>query len=166
VDKKEPYPWIRRDDETEHAYENFQAYLRMGTGRTLAKAAQKIGKTTQALGEFSRKHEWVERCRAYDRHIMTAETEGLASQMAEARDEATDENVKLVRKLRTHLSERLDEFIDKKQDPSVRWTQALLAMVKVEASVFLTADTVKTTERIEHIESLVERIVGMDSGVE
>jgi hypothetical protein len=160
--KQEPYPWIRRDDETEHAYENFQSYLRMGTGRTLAKAAQKIGKTTQALGEFSRKHEWVERCRAYDRHIMTAETDGLANQMAEARNE----NLELVRKLRDHLSTRLDDFIVKKQDPSVRWTQALVAMAKLESNAFLVKDDAKTSERIERIEHLVERAIGMETGAE
>ncbi|HSX99704.1 MAG TPA: hypothetical protein VLG91_20290 [Streptomyces sp.] len=162
MSEKEPYPWIRRDDETEHAYANFQSYLRMGTGRTLAKAAQKIGKTTQALGEFSRKHDWVERCRAYDRHIMTAETDGLAHQIAEARDE----NLELIRKLRNHLSDRLDEFVEKKQDPSVRWTQALMAMAKLEMNAFTVRDDSKTSERIERIEALVERVIGMEADAE
>lgn len=159
---KEPYPWIRRPDESEYAYENFQAYLRCGTGRTLQKAADKLGKTSQALGEFSRKHKWVERCRAYDQHIMTAETDGLASQMAEARDE----NLELVRKLRGHLSDRLDDFIERRQDPSVRWTQALVAMAKLEANAFLVRDDSKTSERIERIETLVERAISLETGTE
>ena len=158
--KEEPYPWIRRGDETETAYEGFQAYLRMGPGRSIVQAAAKLGKTRQALEKFSKQFDWVARVTAYDEYVMTADTDGLAHDMAVARDE----NLALVRKLRGHLSNRLDEFIERRQDPSIRWTQALAAMAKLEANAFLIRDDSKTTEKIEGLIEKVERLaMGVDS---
>lgn len=161
--KPEPtYIWIRQEGETEQAYEAFQTYLRLGTGRTIARAAAKLGKTNQALEPWSSRFGWVARVKAYDEYVVMAEADGLAHQMAEARDE----NLDLVRKLRGHLSNRLDEFIDKNQDPTVRWTQALVGMAKLEMNAFAIRDDAKTSERVERIEALVERVVELGSGLE
>ena len=158
----EPYPWTRGPTESEQAYEGFQTYLRLGPGRSIAKAAAKLGKTNQALEPWSRKYGWVARVRQYDEYVMNAQTDGLAHQMTEARDE----NLELVRKLRSHLSDRLDDFIEKRQDPTVRWTQAIIAMAKLESNAFLIRDDAKTTERIERIETLVERALQLETGAE
>lgn len=157
--KQEPYIWVRQEGETEQAYEAFQVYLRLGAGRSIAKAAAKLDKSTQGLEYFSAKWSWVNRVAAYDNYLITAETDGLAHQMAESRDE----NLELVRKLRGHLSARLDEFIAKNQDPSIRWNQALTAMAKLEANAFSIRDDAKTTERIEAVLEKVERLGLMNS---
>lgn len=157
----EPYPWIQQPTETGQAYDAFRVYLLMGTSRSLAKAAAKMGKTPQNLEDFSRRNDWVARVKAYDAYLITAETDGLAHQMAESRDE----NLELVRKLRGHLSARLDEFIAKNQDPSIRWNQALTAMAKLEANAFSIRDDAKTTERIEAVLEKVERL-GLMNGLE
>ena len=154
----ESYPWIKADGESEQAYEAFQTYLRLGTGRSIAKAAAKLGKTTQNLEAFSSRWKWVARVTAYDAYVMGADTDGLAHAMAESRDE----NLELVRKLRAHLTNRLDEFIEKNQDPTIRWCQALTAMAKVEANAFTVRDDAKTTERLESVMAKVERLIGTD----
>lgn len=154
--KPEPFPWTRGGHglpETEQAYQAFQVYLRLGTGRSLAKAAAKLDKTTKGLEMFSVRHKWVERVQAYDDYVVTADTDGLVIAMAEARDE----NLELVRKLRNHLSNRLDEFIEKKQDPTIRWCSALTAMAKVEANAFAIRDDSRTTEKLEAIIEKMER---------
>jgi len=160
--RPEPYPWLRRDTETDPAWEAFQTYLRLGKDRSIAKAAAKVGKTPQCLEVWSVRHQWVDRVTAHDNYVMLADTEDLAFQMTESRDE----NLELVRKLRGHLSARLDEFIDKNQDPTIRWNQALTAMAKLEANAFLIKDDAKTAERVTRIEELVERALSLDTGVE
>ena len=161
-EERAPYPWVRRDDESSRAYADFQAYLHLGPTRSILKAAMELGKTEPNLKNLSRQYDWVRRCKAYDQYVMTAETDGFHDRVALSRDE----NLELVRKLRGHLSARLDEFIEKNQDPTVRWNQALAAMAKLEANAFLLKDDVKTSERIERIEELVERALSLDTGVE
>lgn len=154
----DPYPWIQQERESGQAYGAFQVYLRLGTTRSIAKAAAKMGKTAQNLENFSTRYRWVERVEAYDAYVMGADTDGLAHAMAESRDE----NLELVRKLRGHLTNRLDEFIEKNQDPTIRWCQALTAMAKVEANAFTVRDDAKTTERLESVMAKVERLIGTD----
>ena len=136
-----PYPWVRQPTETEQAYDAFQVYLRLVTGRTIARAEAKLFKTNQALEPWSANYGWVASVRQYDEYVITAETDGVAHEMAEARDE----NLALVRKLRGHLTNRLDEFIAKNQDPSIRWNQALTAMAKLEANVIHEEATIRNT---------------------
>lgn len=161
-EKPEVYIWARQDGETEQAYQAFRTYLQLDGVRSIARAAEKIGRTAQNLETFSRRHAWVARVTAYDQHVATADTDGLVSDIAAARDE----NLELVRKLRGHLSDRLDDFIEKRQDPSVRWTQALVAMAKLEANAFTVRDDSRTAERIERIETLVERALSLETGAE
>lgn len=152
------YIWTRRADENEPSYEGFQTYLRLGAGRSIAKAAEKLGKSRQTLEPWSAKYNWVERARAYDVHLETAATDGFTHQLAEARDE----NLDLARKLRGHLSRRLDDFIERNQDPSVRWSQALNSLCKLDATAFAMKDDPKTSERLQSIERLVIELVGED----
>lgn len=157
------YVWTRRPEETDPAYAAFREYLDMGSDRALSKVAATLNKSMQLLAGWSSKHSWVERVRAFDQHVATADTDGLVHQLAESRDK----NLALMDKLRDHLSRRLDEFIERNQDPSVRWTQALTAMAKVEQnSLLLGKETGKTSDGVARVEKLVERIEALSGADE
>lgn len=145
--------WTRQEGESTQAYEAFKAYLHLGKNRSLQGAADEIGKSMSLTARWSGQHDWVKRSRAYDSYVMTADTDGMVHAIADSRDK----NLKLMDKLRQHLSDRLDTFIERKEDPTIRWTQALTAMAKVEQNSLLLKDDVKTDERIDRIELLVER---------
>lgn len=145
--------WTRREDENSGAYDAFKAYLHLGKDRSLTTLSEQNQISRSLLRRWSSGHEWVARARDYDNYVMTADTDGIVHAIAQSRDK----NLALMDKLRSHLSDRLDEFIRTKQDPTIRWTQALTAMAKVEQNSLLLKDDVKTDERIGRIEALVER---------
>lgn len=152
------YVWVRRADESQAAYDAFRTYLLAGTKRTLQATAEATGKSIQSIKRYSSHHDWTERIIAYDAHTARAETDGITNRLATNRDA----NLDLVDKLRSHLSRRLDDFVASNTDPTVRWTQALAAMAKLEANAFTYRDDPKTSERVERIEALVERALGME----
>ncbi|MEU7010379.1 hypothetical protein [Streptomyces sp. NPDC046332] len=154
------YPWVRRESERGPAYAAFREYLNLGPRRTIKDAAAAAGISFNSAKELYARHDWQARAVAYDQHLDTAATDGLANQLAENRDK----NLALVDKLRTLLDARLDDFIAQREDPTIRWTQALAAMTKLEGNAFLMKDDPKTSERVERIESLVEEFLGLDSG--
>lgn len=149
----EPYPWVRRTTERGSAYDAFQAYLRLGPRRTIPAAAEAVGISPDSAQELSSRHHWVARSIAYDQHLATAATDGLADQMASARDD----NLSLADKLRGHLSTQLDGFIVTREDPTVRWSQALAAMVRLEEHAFRLKEDSKTSALRERAEELVRR---------
>lgn len=149
----ETYPWVRRETERGKAYEAFQAYLRQGPGRTTVEAAKQVGISYNSVKELSVRHDWVARSIAYDQHLASAATDGLASQMASARDD----NLALADKLRAHLSDRLDDCIAQRDDPTVRWSQALAAMVRLEEHAFRLKDDPKTSAARGKVEELIQR---------
>jgi hypothetical protein len=146
-------PWIRREDENSGAYTAFKAYLYQGKDRSLTALSAQEQISRSLLGRWSIAYDWTERCRAYDSYVMTADVDGMVHAIAHSRDK----NLALMDKLRSHLSDRLDTFIARKEDPTIRWTQALTAMAKVEQNSLLLKDDVKTDERVGRIEALVER---------
>lgn len=149
----EPYPWVRRATERGKAYDAFQAYLRLGPRRTIPAAAEEVGISPDSAQELSSRHDWVARSIAYDQHLATAATDGLADQMASARDD----NLSLADKLRGHLSTQLDGFIAIREDPSVRWSQALAAMVRLEEHAFRLKDDPKTSAARDKVQELIQR---------
>ena len=65
--------------ESQKAFEAFEMYCQMNSGRTIAKVAQYYGKTVGAIHIWSGKFDWVERAAAYDdwrneKHLQTLET--------------------------------------------------------------------------------------------
>lgn len=144
-------PWMRRERETEPAYRAFQVYMRV---RTLQKVCEETGKSWQLISKWSAQWSWVERVRSFDCHLDEAQTDGLIHQLAESRDK----NLALVDKLRDHLSNRLDEFITRNQDPSVRWTQALTAMAKLEQNALVLKEDRKTNEQVAKLEDILARL--------
>lgn len=144
--------WTRQEGETPPAYKAFSTYLHM-PDRSLTKTADELGKSLIWMKELSGKNDWYARSLAFDQYMADAKTDGMVHQIAEARDK----NLALMDKLRGLLDSRLDEFIAKRDDPTIRWTQACMAMAKIEANSLMMKDDQKTDERIGRIEELVER---------
>lgn len=161
----EEQTWLRRDNESDPAYEAFRVYLLMGSRRTLERVCKHLAKSNALISDWSRKNDWPARVRAFDRYAVNAPTDGMVHALAESRDK----NLALIDKLRRLLDMRLDDFIDKRQDPTIRWTQGLTAMAKVEQNALLmNKDSEKTTEQVTRIEQMLEdldeRIQGRVSG--
>ena len=153
--------WTRRDEETSPAYEAFREYLGMGGSRSCAKVAQSLGKSTQLITGWSAKHDWVERVTAYDQYVLTADTDGMIHALAETRDK----NLALMDKLRGLLDSRLDDFIARRDDPTIRWTQACIAMTKIEANSLAMGETKKASEKVIAIEALIEKALDLQNRV-
>lgn len=66
-------PWERRENESAKAYEAFSLYLGMGAERGLRAVGQKLGKSRAIIERWSRTHQWVDRCRAWDSYLREAE---------------------------------------------------------------------------------------------
>ena len=146
--------WERRDGESPVAYEAFRTYLHFGAERSLAKVGDALGKSTALMERWSVTHEWVARSVPYDDYIAGAATDGLVHAIAESRDK----NLALMDKLRGLLDSRLDDFIARRDDPTIRWTQACMAMAKIEANSLMMKDSQKTDERVEAVLKMAERI--------
>ena len=151
---QEPYPWVRRERERGQAYAAFREYLTQGPRRTVRAAAEAAGISADSAYDLSKRHDWGARATAYDQHLASAATDGLASQMASARDD----NLTLADKLRGHLSNQLDQCIAQRDDPTVRWSQALAAMVRLEEHAFRLKDDPKTTAARSRVEEYLQRI--------
>jgi len=148
------YIWTRRDGESSVAHGAFQEYLHQGKARSAASVAEALGKSVTLCERWCAAHDWVSRSVAYDAYILTADTDGLVHEMAESRDE----NLALMRKLKAHLSNRLDVFIERNQDPTMLWTQALTAMAKVEQNFLMLKDDKKTSDAVTRVEDIVRRM--------
>jgi hypothetical protein len=73
----ESRPWDRLPDETDKAYTAFRAYLDLGRGRSIDKAfhAAHMGNSKSKRSQphwsaWSSRFNWVDRARAYDKHLI------------------------------------------------------------------------------------------------
>ena len=80
-------PWDRRPDESATAFAAFAAFLSLGIDRTLVGAARKSGKSKQMIGQWSKRHEWAERCARWEAEQNKAKTD---AQLSLARQEGRD----------------------------------------------------------------------------
>lgn len=147
------YEWERREGEQSLAYTAFREYLHLGKDRSLQGAADKVDRSYSLVRRWSTAYEWVDRSRAYDSYVMNADTDGLVHTLTESRED----NLALMRKLRGLLTTRLDTFIERNEDPTIRWTQALTAMAKVEQNFLMLKDDQKTAAKLDDVMGLVER---------
>lgn len=154
----ESQTWLRRETESNPAYEAFRTYMKL---RSCSKVAQELGKSTTLITRWSSEHEWVARITDYDHYVATADTDGIAHALAETRDK----NLALMDKLRGLLDMRLDDFIAGRQDPTIRWTQACVAMTKIEANALVAKDDKRTTEKIESVIALAQRALELQARV-
>jgi hypothetical protein len=66
-EQPEPQPWDRRENETTKAFEAFAAYRNLGPARSVAGAAEEVGKSVSLLNKWCARHHWVARVAAWDR---------------------------------------------------------------------------------------------------
>lgn len=151
--------WTRRDGESPVAHAAFKEYLRQGDDRSLVRVGEALGKSTTLMERWSSAHDWPARSVAYDQYTLAAVTDGEMESMAAKLSECRDKNLALMDKLRGHLETRLDTFIARGEDPTIRWTQALTAMAKVEQNSLLLKDDAKTTEKLDNVMELVEKMI-------
>jgi hypothetical protein len=62
-----PKPWEQQLGESAPAFAAFKVYRDMGSSRSQVKVAEKLGKTRQLLSQWSMKHSWMARVRAWER---------------------------------------------------------------------------------------------------
>jgi len=61
--------WERGEGETAKAYDAFREYRDLGSSRSLAKAAERVGKSGRLVKKWSRNHSWPARAQAYDEYM-------------------------------------------------------------------------------------------------
>lgn len=152
-------PWDRRDDETSPAWEAFCVYRDMGGKRSTGKTQQTLGKSKRMIDAWSSRHDWVERCRAFDRHMDAESVDAYKQQVKGIVKQQTE----LADKLLRHLADNLDK-LPKGTDPTIRWTTAFSAATKVQGGAM---DMVKdksdaTTDTVAAIERIIERLTRDD----
>ncbi|MFD3535227.1 hypothetical protein [Streptomyces sp. NPDC058664] len=150
---EEPYPWVRRATERGKAYDAFQAYLRQGPRRTITAAAEAVGISRDSAQELSSRHDWVARSIAHDQFIASRETDGLADQMASARDE----DLELAGQMRGHAVTLLEEYMAGRAVPPSNYSQFILAMIRLEEHAFRLKDDPKTSAARDKAKELLAR---------
>lgn len=149
----ESYPWARRSTETSPAYGAFRVYLDV---RSNAKTAQQLGKSKTLIDKWSSEHDWVERVVAYDVYLAEAATDGAVDWITNARSETQQ----LADKLRGLLSERLDDCIRTKQDPTMRWSSAAQVLLKLQEAGIAPVSDDKMAAELDRVSKMIERIEG------
>jgi hypothetical protein len=81
-------PWERQEGEGPERWEGFLAYRDYGLTRSLAKAAQAVGKSATLIGTWSVENSWLKRVEAWDRDQdrirLAAQERGLAKAVEKA----------------------------------------------------------------------------------
>ena len=153
AEDSEPYPWTRRDNESHQAYEAFRVYM---THRSTQATSDHMNKANSMIRRWSARHDWVARVRAYDTYLTEAETDGRTDWLTNARSETQA----LADKLRGLLSERLDDCLLKKQDPTVRWSQAANVLIKLQEAGIAPVSDDKMAAEMDRVSKMIERIEG------
>lgn len=102
-----PEPWLRFEAETEKEFEAFCQYRNQPIPRSLARV---YGTTKAVQVEWYHKHRWVDRCKAWDRHldsIRLKEQEEIVKQTAR---EITGEHMRLLKDLRAVAAIEAEKF--------------------------------------------------------
>lgn len=62
-------PWEQLPEESSRAFASFIAYRDMGLRRSYHALAQQINKNPSSVAELSKRHDWLERARAWDAFV-------------------------------------------------------------------------------------------------
>lgn len=81
-------PWEQQENESEEAYEAWRTYLEMGTDRSHAKVAQRLGKSVALIYRWStpERHNWSSRLRSWNRYQDREINERTVAGRAEMRE--------------------------------------------------------------------------------
>jgi hypothetical protein len=149
------YPWARQERESTAAYEAFRVYMNMGARRNLRAVAAELDKSPSMIGNWSSEYNWRDRTTAYDTYITTAAVDGIADQVSSVRHR----HIELADKLMDHLSDRLDQYVADREDPSVRWTHAFVAAANVHTKALAMDQSGQNSQSAEQVEKLIKRVL-------
>lgn len=62
-------PWNMRPDETSKAYQAFEVYRDLGSGRSMEKVGAILGKSRGTIEPWAQRFDWAERVRAFDEDV-------------------------------------------------------------------------------------------------
>lgn len=151
--KGDAYPWTRRTTESNPAYEAFRTYMDV---RSTTKVAEQLSKSDTIVKRWCTEHDWVSRIKAYDVFLMQSRTDGAVEWITSARTETQA----LADKLRALLSERLDDCITKRQDPTMRWSSAAAVLLKMQDAAVTPVSDEKMAAELDRVAKLLEKVTG------
>lgn len=100
--------WERLPSDTDKSFEAFCIYRDMGSGRTLRKLAQELDKTLTQIGDWSSKHNWIERVSTYDDYLRDEHRKRLEKARLEVAENVLDD----YKVLRKAVAKRLKNLED------------------------------------------------------
>jgi hypothetical protein len=114
-------PWLRIDGETAKAFEAFKVYRDLGPTRSIAKAAQKLGKAAVTLHAWSSRNDWVIRADAWDRE----DDRLFLVEVAEQKKSVARRHVNIAQMAQTKIIQRLQALDPDDLTPSqlIRWLE-------------------------------------------
>lgn len=60
-------PWLRKDDESEKAFQAFVIYRDLRENRSYLEVSKLLGKNRKLIERWGKQHDWIERVAAFDR---------------------------------------------------------------------------------------------------
>lgn len=152
VDEQQRQPWSRQPDESGKAFSAFQKYLALDGERSHVRVAGELGKSVQLINRWSRRHGWVERCRAFDSY----QHQELLDRRIRMRDVAIDALIRDSRKVVAKALRRLDALHSNKLSARVA-----AQMFSVGARVLLQglggAPTPEQDEKPQNVTVIINR---------
>lgn len=147
------HPWMRQDWESQPAWDAFRAYQRL---RNTSLVAPDIDKSYSTVAKWCADHLWVERVRHMDNHVATAEVDSYAEELAAVKNK----HMQLSDKLMDHLDTLLNGYVKRGTEPSVRWTQAFVAVTKAQVDALkLRPLDAGQTQRLESVVSRLQEVL-------
>lgn len=100
----EAAPWERQTGEGPAAWAAFQVYRDLGSGRSIRKAAEHLGRSPLHLSELSSAHGWVSRCASWDNEMDRLARADIVKAIKKMRREHADLGVDMLVKSANALS--------------------------------------------------------------
>jgi hypothetical protein len=136
------------------------AYCELGTQRSTAKVAQKLGKSTTLINRWSAQHHWQERVRQYDAVVLEEHNAALRAKRNQEIERLRQDallDAKTLRQLGRGSSGKLGEAIRNMQpgDIEAKHVAALLRTIAqtLEAATNIDAAALGIDEALEHARS-------------
>jgi hypothetical protein len=108
-------PWERQPEEGKEAFDAFDVYAKIGTNRSIARAAAEVGNSSGGQGKdksllerWSSKHKWIARAASWDRHVARLENERHLMGRAEMRGR----QIRDAQRLQGQVAKRIDSMTD------------------------------------------------------
>lgn len=144
-------PWDRREQETTRAFEAFQVYLELGPRRSIRAVADRGQKPSgrpfrlPTLFDWSSKHAWPERAKAYHDHVATLRTKAFFGENAQAA-------IRMGRRAERigHVGVLLSEEVLRRieEDPKVLREMSLSELLEAQARASRAYPRLVQTERL------------------